>query len=74
MKLNKAFLFVIIIFLLSSPTHRTQAEETTGTPSAYFPETAYTFQPVLSGQKISHAYVVQNKGTAALIIQKVHTG
>jgi hypothetical protein len=73
MKVINSFLIVIFL-LLSSLTPLTQADETPGTPKAYFPETAYTFEPVISGEKISHTYVVQNKGSAPLVIQKVHTG
>ena len=68
------FLLIVIIFLLSSLATLSQADETVGAPSAYFPETAYTFQPVISGTTVSHTYVVRNKGTVILEIQKVATG
>jgi hypothetical protein len=68
------FLLLAIIFFLSPLAILSQAEETVGAPSAHFPETAYTFQPVVNGNPISHSYVVQNKGTAILEIQKVDTG
>jgi len=44
------------------------------TPSAVFPETSYEFSGVLDGAKVVHEFVVQNKGTAPLKIEKVKTG
>ena len=73
MKLINSFL-IAIIFLLSPLATFSQADETPGAPSAFFPETAYTFQPVVSGTTVSHTYVVHNKGTDILKIQKVATG
>ena len=68
------YLIIAIMLLLSPLNHLTQAEETAGTPSAYFPETDYRFQPVLTGTAVSHTFTFQNKGTAVLKIQKVGTG
>jgi hypothetical protein len=66
--------FVIALIALCLPLSALNAaEETPAAPSAYFPETAHTFQPVVAGANVSHTYMVQNKGTAILEIQKVHT-
>jgi hypothetical protein len=73
MKPINSFLIAITSILIPI-TIISQAEEAIDSPAAYFPETAYTFQPVVSGTVISHAYVVQNRGTAVLEIQKVDTG
>ncbi len=73
MKAINSFLIAIIFFVIPI-TIISRAEETIDSPAAYFPETAYTFQPVVSGTVISHAYVVRNRGTALLEIQKVDTG
>jgi hypothetical protein len=43
-------------------------------PSAFFPETAYEFTPVLDGSKVVHEFAIQNKGTATLKVEKVNTG
>ena len=43
-------------------------------PAAYFPQTLYEFSPVLDGAKVVHEFVVQNKGTATLNIERVKTG
>ena len=42
--------------------------------SAYFPERSYQFKPVAEGVKVSHDFVVQNKGTDVLKIDNVKTG
>lgn len=72
----KAFTSVLIatVFLLIPSTLISRADETIASASAYFPETAYTFEPVVSGTVISHTYVVRNRGAALLEIQKVDTG
>jgi hypothetical protein len=43
-------------------------------PAAFFPQTLYEFSPVLDGAKVVHEFVVQNKGTATLNIERVKTG
>ena len=42
-------------------------------PLAFLPIDRYQFDPVVEGQEVTHAFVVQNKGTASLEIQKVKT-
>ena len=42
-------------------------------PVAHFPATRYEFAPVVEGQEVSHNFVIQNKGTALLEVQKVRT-
>lgn len=44
------------------------------TPSVVFPETSYEFSAVLDGAKVVHEFVIQNKGTAPLKVEKVKTG
>ena len=43
-------------------------------PAAFFPQTLYEFSPVLDGTEVVHEFVVQNKGTATLNIDRVKTG
>ncbi len=43
-------------------------------PVAFFPQTLYEFSQVLDGAKVVHEFVVQNKGTAPLNIERVKTG
>jgi hypothetical protein len=42
-------------------------------PSAYLPAARYEFPPVVEGQKVSHNFVIQNKGTVPLEVQRVRT-
>ena len=49
------------------------AQEDAG-PVAFFPQTLYEFSPVLDGAKVVHEFVVQNKGTSTLNIERVKTG
>lgn len=42
-------------------------------PVAFLPEKAYEFEPVLEGTILTHAFVLVNKGTAPLELQKVQT-
>ena len=49
------------------------AQEDAG-PVAFFPQTLYEFSPVLDGAEVVHEFVVQNKGTATLSIERVKTG
>jgi hypothetical protein len=42
-------------------------------PLAHLPALRYEFAPVMEGQEITHDFVVQNKGSATLEIQKVRT-
>jgi len=48
-------------------------QETPGSPVAYFPEKNYIFKPVVDGTEIIHDYIVQNKGSATLLVKKVKT-
>jgi len=43
-------------------------------PSAIFPETSYEFSAVLDGAEVVHEFVIQNKGTATLKVERVKTG
>jgi hypothetical protein len=43
-------------------------------PSAFFPATSYEFEPVLDGTKVVHDFVIQNKGSVPLKVERVRTG
>lgn len=64
-----ALLFVLVPFSVFG-----QSIDNPGTPSLYVPEPLFQFEPVVSGQKVTHDYIVQNKGTAELEITSVKTG
>ena len=42
-------------------------------PLAFLPSLRYEFKPVMEGREVIHDFVVQNKGSAPLEIQKVKT-
>ena len=42
-------------------------------PVAHFPAARYEFAPIVEGQQVSHNFVIQNKGTALLEVQRVKT-
>ena len=42
--------------------------------TAFYPQTRYEFSPVLDGAKVVHDFVIQNKGTATLKVERVKTG
>ena len=50
------------------------ADQNDAGPAALFPQTLYEFSPVLDGAEVVHEFVVQNKGTATLSIDRVKTG
>jgi len=66
-----AFVFVILFFQTGS----FGAEDTPpNSPSVFVPENRFKFDPVLDGTEITHDFIVQNKGTAPLKIEKVRSG
>jgi hypothetical protein len=73
MKLKALRVLAVAIFLtlLAAVCFGTQDQST---PSAVFPETSYEFLPVLDGAKVVHEFVIQNKGTAPLKVERVKTG
>ncbi len=42
-------------------------------PLAHLPALRHEFEPVMEGREVTHDFIVQNKGTATLEIQKVKT-
>ena len=42
-------------------------------PVAFFPALKYEFLEILEGTKVTHDFIVQNKGTAPLKVEKVKT-
>jgi hypothetical protein len=43
-------------------------------PKAVLTERIYEFEPVVEGTLVSHRFILQNKGDAPLIIEKIKTG
>ncbi len=48
--------------------------ETSESPSALAPVTKFEFETVVEGVDVTHEFVIQNKGTGTLKINRVKTG
>ena len=66
--------WVILLLLLIPLSALGEEIDPVGTPQLFMPQKSYNFQRVVSGMKVSHTYIVQNKGTATLEIMRVATG
>lgn len=50
------------------------AKKSDGNPSIYIPENSYEFPSVVDGTKVTHDFIIYNKGDAELIISRVKSG
>jgi hypothetical protein len=73
LKALTGFAAVLFLTLFAAVCFGTQPQDQS-TPSAVFPETSYEFPAVLDGAKVVHEFVIQNKGTAPLKVERVKTG
>ena len=75
MRLKIIFALVLAFCVLFSATGSFGAQDKNlQSPTAFLPETQYAFPRVLEGTEVLHDFIMQNKGTAPLEIQKVRTG
>jgi hypothetical protein len=75
MKKKTLFLFFLAFCILFFETASFGTEnKTLNLPSVFVPESRFKFGPVLEGTEITHDFIVQNKGTSQLKIEKVRTG
>ena len=75
MKIKNLFFFFLFFSLILNLNVSIKAEDNVNTyPSAYLPVDNYEFDPVVEGAEIDHQFIIQNKGTADLNIEKVKTG
>jgi hypothetical protein len=72
-KLFALFFVTFCIILVGSGTFGFSGQSLQA-PSAFIPNSQYTFSPVLDGTEVTHDFVIQNKGDAPLSIEKVRTG
>ncbi|MCP4681347.1 MAG: DUF1573 domain-containing protein [Desulfobacterales bacterium] len=63
-----------ILFSFTVSMAEEMTEKSTLVPSAFLPADKYEFEPVLEGTETLHDYIIQNKGTAPLKIERVKTG
>ncbi len=52
----------------------TENDVTKQTASVYFPSPNYKFEKVVEGVELTHDFIIMNKGTEVLHVQKVKTG
>lgn len=69
MKKYRRETMAIIFFLLVWPAFL--CAEKTGAPEAFVAEPVYTFSPVIDGVKVNHDFLILNKGSETLLIEKV---
>ena len=75
MKIKNLFFIFFLFFLILNLNTFIKAEDNINTyPSAYLPVDNYEFDPVVEGTEIEHDFIIQNKGTGPLNIEKVETG
>ncbi len=75
MRLKILFSSVLIGLLFCTSASFSLAEDAVSEgPAAFFPEPRFTFKATLEGTEILHDFVVMNKGTSPLDIQKVKSG
>lgn len=72
----KTFSFFALAFCILFFTNTSFGTEgnATNSPSAFFPESRFEFKPVVDGVDVTHSFMVKNKGTVPLEIEKVKTG
>lgn len=62
--------FIFMIFAGEIPALESKAS---ASPSIFVPEPRYEFAPIVDGKVVTHDFVIQNKGDAPLIIERVKT-
>jgi hypothetical protein len=75
MRKNALYLFFLAFCILFFETASLGTEnKPPNLTSVFVPESRFQFAPVLDGTEIKHDFIVQNHGTAPLMIKKVRTG
>ena len=69
-----AAFFLLFSMVFSQTSAFGVSQQKPQSPSAFVPESRYTFASVTDGTEITHDFVIQNKGTALLKIESVKTG
>ena len=68
------YIYGLTILLVLIPfTVFAQDTDNPGVPAIHVPAPSFQFDPVVSGQDVSHEYLLQNRGTAPLKISRVKT-
>ena len=71
----KFIMVAVLSLLFFSVIHSIATEKAINkAPVAVLPEPTFKFEPVVEGTQIQHDFILQNKGTAPLVIKNVRTG
>ncbi len=73
MKLKCVGISVGIVFMLAAACFGA-AGGSSDAPLAVALEPIFQFKPVVDGEEVVHDFIIQNRGTAELQIEKVQTG
>lgn len=75
---NRVKIGITILLLFFGISFGVNAQETPPKdeklPVSFYPETVFTFDPILEGIDVTHDFIVKNKGEGKLKIQKVNSG
>ena len=71
---NKKILAATFLFLFVSTLYISAETTIKQAPKAVLPERIYEFEPIVEGVVVSPMFILQNKGDAPLIIEKIKTG
>lgn len=63
-----------MVLLAAVAATAAEAPRADARPQAVVSAPAFTFEPVWDGEVVEHDFIIQNRGTADLEIQKVNTG
>jgi hypothetical protein len=69
--LLKSFLFLFFLSVTLLLKSQLCPAQSPNVPIIHISETSHVFPPVFEGEKLSHAFVILNKGTAQLDIKRV---
>jgi hypothetical protein len=70
LKVIMAVLCSLLLFAIHSDAENITQEK----PVAFLPEQIFEFEPVVEGAVVIHDFIIQNKGTAPLVIHKATAG
>jgi hypothetical protein len=73
--MKQKMMTVLLCFLFLLTINSVAAENIDKTaPKAVLAEQIFAFKPVVEGTTVTHDFILQNKGTAPLVIKKISTG
>ncbi|MEE4355188.1 MAG: hypothetical protein V2I97_01895 [Desulfococcaceae bacterium] len=70
-KIKTLLIFAVICLAADMAVGEETADKS---PSAFLPETVYTFAPLVEGSEVVHDFILQNKGNETLFIEKLKSG